>query len=45
MVFDYKNNVTSNVHRIEVFKKLENFPPYLLLFPGSSYTLLCNWRS
>ena len=39
LVFDYKNNVTSNAHRIEVFKKLEIFPPYLLLFPGSSYTL------
>ena len=39
VLFDQKSNITSLPHRIEVFKKLEIFPPYLLLFPGSSYTL------
>ena len=33
------NRVRSNVVKIEVFARLEIFPPYLLMIPGSSYTL------
>ena len=31
--------ITSNILTITVFKGLEIFPPYLLMVPGSSYTL------
>ena len=34
-----KSNIMSNIATIEVFDKLEVYPPYLLLVPGSSYTL------
>ena len=36
---DMNSDVLSNIAKIEVFDKLEVYPPYLLLVPGSSYTL------
>ena len=38
-VKDYGSQVKSNDAKVEVFDRLEIFPPYLLLVPGSSYTL------
>ena len=36
---DMSSDILSNIAKIEVFDKLEVYPPYLLLVPGSSYTL------
>eukprot|EP00340_Litonotus_pictus_P000600 CAMPEP_0170519298 /NCGR_PEP_ID=MMETSP0209-20121228/4771_1 /TAXON_ID=665100 ORGANISM="Litonotus pictus, Strain P1" /NCGR_SAMPLE_ID=MMETSP0209 /ASSEMBLY_ACC=CAM_ASM_000301 /LENGTH=1951 /DNA_ID=CAMNT_0010805157 /DNA_START=464 /DNA_END=6319 /DNA_ORIENTATION=+ len=33
------NNIESNIIQIQVFEKLEVFPPMLLLYPGSEFTL------
>jgi hypothetical protein len=38
-VRDLRSNIVSNNLRIEVFDKLEVFPPKLLMVPGSAYTL------
>ena len=38
-VIDSKSTIVSNSLRVEVFDKLQVFPPYLLMVPGSSYTL------
>jgi hypothetical protein len=38
-VSDTIEGVTSNTVHLEVFPKIEVFPPYLLMIPGSSYTL------
>ena len=39
IVKDDSSDIISNIATIEVFDKLEVYPPYLLLVPGSSYTL------
>ena len=39
IVKDDSSNIMSNIATIEVFDRLEVYPPYLLLVPGSSYTL------
>ena len=39
IIKDDSSEVTSNIATIEVFDKLEVYPPYLLLVPGTSYTL------
>ena len=39
IVKDDSSEITSNIATIEVFDKLEVYPPYLLLVPGSSFTL------
>jgi hypothetical protein len=36
---DTLENIVSNTIHLEVFPKIEVFPPYLLMIPGSSYTL------
>ena len=39
IVKDESSGIVSNIATIEVFNKLEVYPPYLLLVPGTSYTL------
>ena len=39
IVKDDSSDIVSNIATIEIFDKLEVYPPYLLLVPGSSYTL------
>ena len=39
IIKDDISEVFSNIATIEVFDKLQVYPPYLLLVPGSSYTL------
>ena len=39
IVKDDSSDVISNIATIEVFDKLEVYPPYLLLVPGTSFTL------
>ena len=39
IIKDDSSNIMSNIATIEVFDKLEVYPPYLLLVPGSSFTL------
>ena len=36
---DIKTGILSNSLRVEVFDRLQVFPPYLLMVPGTSYTL------
>ena len=38
-IIEKKGKIISNILTITVFKGLEIFPPYLLMIPGSSYTL------
>jgi hypothetical protein len=38
-LIDIVEKVVSNTVRFEIFPKIEVFPPYLLMIPGSSYTL------
>ena len=38
-IIEKKGQIISNILTITVFKGLEIFPPYLLMIPGSSYTL------
>ena len=39
IVKDVDGEIMSNIATVEVFEKLEVYPPYLLLVPGSSFTL------
>ena len=39
IIKDDMSDIVSNIATIEVFDKLEVYPPYLLLVPGSSFTL------
>ena len=39
IVKDDSSDIVSNIATVEVFDRLEVYPPYLLLVPGSSYTL------
>ena len=39
IVKDDSSDIVSNIATIEVFDRLEVYPPYLLLVPGTSYTL------
>ena len=39
IIKDDSSQILSNIATIEVFEKLNVYPPYLLLVPGSEYTL------
>ena len=39
IIKDDRSEILSNIATIEVFEKLNIYPPYLLLVPGSEYTL------
>ena len=39
IIKDDRSEILSNIATIEVFEKLNVYPPYLLLVPGSEYTL------
>ena len=39
IIKDESSQILSNIATIEVFEKLNVYPPYLLLVPGSEYTL------
>ena len=39
IIKDESSQILSNIATIEIFDKLNVYPPYLLLVPGSEYTL------
>ena len=42
IIKDETSQILSNIATVEVFEKLNVYPPYLLLVPGSEYTLEIN---